>query len=179
VLAGLRPDGGADAAGRATPAPEGRPAPDIRAALRRGSGGEGTPGGRGAGRGGIEGEPIPLDSRDPRYNDYLDRIRRMIKAKWSFPCVRDDRTRECDYKSTELTIHFGILKNGKLAFVEVVQHSAFPIYEDYAVNAIKLAEPFPDVPASMMASMKTGSTGVPILAKFVYQVETSITSILR
>ena len=44
----------------AGPAP-GPPAPDMRTALRLGAGGTGL-----QGRGGIEGEPIRLDSEDPR-----------------------------------------------------------------------------------------------------------------
>src|SRR5262245_4785867 len=62
------------------------PAPDIRKELRRGGPGPGGAGGRGEGWSGIEGEPIPLDSSDPKFNDYLDRIRRMIKEKWGYPC---------------------------------------------------------------------------------------------
>jgi TonB family protein len=149
---------------------------DIRSALGRG-GGAGSS--RGGGRGGIEGEPIPLDTRDGRYSDYLEGVRRRIKAKWGFPCVRNERTRECEYKTTSLVVHFGILRDGQLQFVEVVEPSGYPIYDDYAVNAIKLAAPFPPVPAALMSAMKRGSTGVAILARFNYIVETSLTNLLR
>jgi TonB family protein len=164
-----RGDSGAGGAPRATP--------DLRAALRRGGGG--GAGGLGIARGGIEGEPIPLDTDDPKYNDYLDRIRRMIKAKWGYPCVKSPLTRECEYKTTHLVVEFGILKDGRLQFVDVRQSSGLPIYDDYAVNAIKLAEPFPDVPSAMMSSMKKQSTGIAILARFNYVVETSLTNLLR
>lgn len=152
--------------------------PDIRSALRASPGG-GAPGGRGDGRGGIEGEPIPLDSSDPRYNDYLDRIRRMIKANWGYPCVKNLATRECEYKSAQLIVEFGILKNGRLQFIEVRQPSGLSIYDDYAVNAIKLASPFPDVPPSMVLAVKADSAGIAILARFSYVLETSLTNILR
>jgi TonB family protein len=150
------------------PATPARPVPDIRS-LRRGSGGAG---GSGEGRGGIEGEPIPLDSADPRYSDYLDQIRRRIKDKWGYPCVKNDGTRECEYKTAQLIIEFGIAKNGKVPFITVVRSSGYAIYDDYAVNAVKLAD-FPPIPDSF------SKTGVPILATFSYVVQSSLTNILR
>jgi outer membrane biosynthesis protein TonB len=147
--------------------------PDVRSALGRG--GPGGAGGRGEGRAGIEGEPIPLDSKDPRYNDYLDRVRRLIKAKWVYPCVKDDATGRCEYKSAQLVIEFGILKDGRVPFVTVRAQSGLGIYDEYAVNAIKLASPFPPVPDSMTGSRR----GIPILATFSYIVESSLTNLLR
>jgi hypothetical protein len=146
---------------------------DVRAALRQGAGG------RGQGRGGIEGDPIPLDSSDARYSDYLEQVRRRIKEKWGFPCVRNPSTRECDHHSTSLDVHFGIMKDGKVGFVDVVRAADHPIYDDYAVNAIKLASPFPPVPPAMMNTMKPGSTGLAISARFSYVVESSLTNLLR
>jgi TonB family protein len=149
--------------------------PDIRSALRgTGPGPKGT-GGSGEGRAGIEGEPIPLDSRDPRYNDYLDRVRRMIKGKWAYPCVTNEETGHCEHKSAQLVIEFGILKDGRVPFVIVRKRSDFDIYDEYAVNAIKLASPFPPVPDSLTSGRK----GIPILATFSYIVESSLTNLLR
>jgi TonB family protein len=150
------------------PAPAARPLPDIRS-LGRGSGGAG---GSGAGRAGIEGEPIPLDSEDPRYSDYLDQVRRRIKDKWGYPCVKNGTTRECEYKTVQLIIEFGIAKNGKVPFITVVRSSGYAIYDDYAVNAVKLAD-FPPIPDAF------SKTGVPILATFSYVVQSSLTNILR
>jgi periplasmic protein TonB len=152
------------------------PPVDIRSALGRDAGSGSV---RGGGRGGIEGEPIPLDSADPKFNDYLDRLRRRIKANWGFPCIKNEASRACDYKTTSLVVHFGILKDGRLQFVEVVRSSGYPIYDDYAVNAIKFASPFPAVPSSMMVAMKHGSTGVAVMAHFNYVVDTSLTNLLR
>ncbi len=160
----------------ATPAPvTPEPPVDIRSALGRG-GGAGSA--RGGGRGGIEGEPIPLDSSDAKFSDYLDRLRRRIKDKWGFPCIRGGPG-VCEYKTTSLIVEFGILKNGQLQFIEIVQSSGFPIYDDYAVNAIKLGSPFPAVPPDMIVAMKRGSTGVSIMARFNYVVDTSLTNLLR
>jgi TonB family protein len=142
--------------------------PDIRSLLR----GSGGAGGSGDGRAGIEGEPIPLDSTDPKYSDYLDQVRRRIKDKWGYPCVKNDRTRECEYKTAQLVIEFGIAKDGKVPFINVVRSSGYAIYDDYAVNAVKLAD-FPPIPDSF------SKKGVPIQATFSYVVQSSLTNILR
>src|SRR6266446_1368584 len=58
----------------------------------------------------IEGEPILLEAQnlDPKYKDYFTRVARMIKDKWVYPCVKNAETRECEYKTTEVVIDFGI-----------------------------------------------------------------------
>ena len=149
------------------PQPAGRAVPDALSALRRGGGGAG---GHGAGHAGIEGEPIPLDSTDPRYSDYLDQVRRRIKEKWGYPCEKNEQTKVCEYRSTQLLIDFGIYKNGELAFVTLVRTSGHPIYDDYALNAIRLAAPFPPIPDSF------SKTGVPIKVSFHYVLQTSLTA---
>jgi TonB family protein len=143
---------------------------DIRAALRPGGGGGG---GRGGGRAGIEGEPIPLDSTNPRYSDYLDRVRRMIKEKWGYPCIKNTGTRDCEYKTAQLVIEFGVAKDGRVPFVNVLRSSGYPIYDEYAVNAVKFASPFPPVPDAL------SRTGFPIHATFNYIVDSGLTNLLR
>jgi TonB family protein len=155
--------------------------PDIRSAMRRGGGGGGIgpggAGGSGVGRGGIIGEPIPLDSKDPDFSDYLERVRQLIKRNWGYPCVKNTDTRECEYKSARLVVDFGILRQGPVQFVEVRQASGWSIYDDYAVNAIKLASPFPPVPAGLMARLERGTTGIPIRVNFTYMLESSLTNV--
>ncbi len=156
---------------RGTP---GRTAPDLRA-LRGGAGAGSLTGGRG----GIEGEPIPLDSNDPRLADYMVRIKRMIEKHWAWPCMKTAGDQECDYRSAQLLVEFGILKDGKLQFIELRRTSGVGPYDDSAMNAIKLASPFPEVPPAMMAKAKAGSTGVPIVAHFIYHYEVSVRTLLR
>jgi TonB family protein len=93
--------------------------------------------------------------------------------------VKNPRTRECEVHTTSLDVHFGILKDGRVQFVEIVRVADHAVYDEYAVNAIKLASPFPPVPAVMLQSMRAGSTGIPISARFSYVVESSLTNLLR
>ena len=145
----------------------------MRAALRSGSGG------RGQGRGGITGDPIPLDTDDPRFHEYFEQIRRRIQAKLTYPCIKSRATFECEYKTTLVIVHFGILKSGQLQFVESYRSSEWSIYDEYSMNAIRLAQPFPPVPPALMASLRPGTTGVPIAGHFNFTVFTSLDSILR
>ena len=157
------------------------PAPDIRSAFRRGGGGGGTgtggAGGTGLGRGGIEGSPISLNSTDPDFNDYLERVRALIERNWTYPCVDGGNNSWCERRSAQLVIEFGILKNGQLAFVELHKSSGYLVMDDSASNAIKLASPFPAVPAVMLKGR--GGTGIPIVANFHYILQTDLKHIIR
>lgn len=160
----------------AVPPSGGRPLPstsDVRAALRSGAGGQEQ------GRGGIVGDPIPLDSPDPRFQEYFEQIRRRIQSKLVYPCLKNRQTFECEYKTTSLIVHFGILKNGQLQFVESFRSSEWAIYDDYSMNAIRLAQPFPPVPPAIMAALASGTTGIPIAGHFNFTFFTSLDSILR
>src|SRR5262249_33304983 len=78
---------------------------------------------------------------------------------------------ECEYKAASLVVDFGILREGAVAYVVVHSSSGLQLYDQYAINAVKLANPFPPVPGAMMERMKPGSTGAAIRARFVYQLE--------
>jgi|SRR6266850_296827 len=117
---------------------------------------------------GIEGEPISLDSSDPKFKDYLGRVRSMIKDKWIYPCIKNFTSGRCDYKSATLVIRFGILRNGRVPWIEVQQTSGDEVYDNAARNAIRLAAPFPPVPPAMIARATPGSRGIRILVEFKY-----------
>ena len=125
------------------------------------------------------GEPVALDSKDSDLSDYLERVKRLIKQNWVFPCVKDRESGACEYKTTELVVEFGILRQGPLQYVEVRRSSPWDVYDSNAVIAIKLASPFPPVPPAMMARMGRGSTGAAIVARFVYHVDSGLTNLVR
>jgi protein TonB len=98
-------------------------------------------GGLRGGRGGVEGEPIPLDTPEPRYQDYFNKIRERIRAHWTYPREAGDRGIEGD-----LLIEFHIAKDGRLALVELRRSSGVEILDGAALTAVRLAQPFPPVP---------------------------------
>jgi TonB family protein len=97
----------------------------------------------------------------------------MIKEKWGDPCAKDLSTGDCDYKSARLVVEFGILKNGRVPYVTVIQGAGWQIYDDYAVNAIRLGQPFPPVPPELIERAASGSSGVRIVGTFTYILEGS------
>jgi TonB family protein len=138
---------------------------DRLAALRP----EGWPGGLHGGRGGIEGEPIPLDTKDPNFNDYFERLRQQIKEKWVYPREAAERN-----IGGRLVMEFGIAKDGQLRFIELRRSSGVSVLDVYAVNAVKLASPFPPIPDRM------SRTGIPVVAVFNYIIDIgSLNNILR
>jgi TonB family protein len=157
---------GASTPSRATPAqPEvpdpkyalSKPSIDIPPSIFRRPGGGG--GLRGGGRGGVEGEPIPLDTQDPKYLDYFNQIRERIKSKWIYPREAGDRG-----IGGQLMIEFHISRDGRLAMVELRRSSGVEILDDYALRAVQLAQPFPPVPAALAKAV------LPVSGLFTYQI---------
>jgi TonB family protein len=144
------------------PAPDPRvasapPQPPPAAAMFRRGGGGGLKGGRG----GIEGEAIPLDTPEPKFQDYFNQVRERIKSKWIYPYEASSRGIE-----GELQIEFGIAKSGELQFIEKRRSSGIEILDDYAMRAVQLASPFPPVPDAISKG------GLPINGSFRYHILT-------
>ena len=139
-----------------------KPSIDLPPSLQGGTGSAGRPGGGGGllgGRGGMEGEPVPLDTTDPRYTDYFEQIRRRIKENWIYPREAGERG-----IGGQLLIEFGIRKDGWLQFVDLKRSSGVQVLDQYALNALKLAQPFPPVPDTV-AKNTLGIAGI-----FTYQI---------
>ena len=96
---------------------------------------------QGGGRGGVEGQPIPLDTPEPKFQDYFNKVRERIKANWVYPRQAGERNIE-----GELLIEFHIAKDGRLEYIELLDSSGTRILDDAALTAVKLAQPFPPVP---------------------------------
>jgi len=151
----------------ARPAPATPPAdprvasvPPAPASPRTGGIWRGGGGGLQGGRGGIEGEAVPMDSVDPKYVDYMRLVRERIYQQWAYPA---DAVRRG--LMGELRIDFGIAKDGRLAFIELRQSSGVDILDRFAMNAVKLADPFPPVPDTI-----GNKTGLPIAGTFTYHL---------
>src|SRR3990172_9369353 len=101
--------------------------------------GEGGLGGRGGeGLGGPDGEPVPLDTPDPRYADYFEILRKKIRAKWVIP---EDVWQEGRARNS--LVIMTLAKDGRLAVVALRYASGAPGFDQAGMNAIKLAAPFP------------------------------------
>jgi periplasmic protein TonB len=111
------------------------------------------------GRGGVEGEPIPLDTPDPKYQDYFRILRERIQSKWTYPREAGDRG-----IGGALLIEFHIAKDGRLSYLEIRRSSGVEILDEYAVNAVKLAQPFPPVPDNLAKQV------LAINGNFVYHI---------
>jgi TonB family protein len=144
----------------AAPTPPGPPQVAVARPLdsmRRQPGGGG--GLQGGGRGGVEGAPIPLDTAEPKYQDYFNKVRERIKANWVYPRQAGERGIE-----GELLIEFHIAKDGRVAYLELRHSSGTAILDDAALTAIKLAQPFPPVPDEL------AKQALAINGQFKYQI---------
>lgn len=134
------------------------PQPPPAAAMFRRGGGGGLKGGRG----GIEGDPIALNTPDPKYQDYFRQIRERIQSNWIYPYEASSRG-----IGGELQIDFGIAKSGDLQFIEKRRTSGVEMLDDYAMRAVQLASPFPPVPDAISKG------GLPINGTFKYLIQDS------
>ena len=114
------------------------PQPQAPSIFRQPGGGGG---GLQSGRGGVEGDPIPLDTPEPKYQDYFNKIREKIRANWIYPREAGDRGLQ-----GELLLEFHIAKDGRLAYLSLRNSSGAEILDRFAMNAVRLAQPFPPVP---------------------------------
>ena len=81
---------------------------------------------------------------------YLEDVRARMMKLWLHPCG-PATTSECEYQSAELDLEIGLRQSGEVYYIKVVRSSGIGIYDSYAVNAIRLAAPYPPVPAMLMA----------------------------
>src|SRR5262245_5005920 len=117
------------------------------------------PGGGGlqGGRGGTAGEPIPLDTPDPNYREYMDKVKQRIYSKWGYPYEAQSRGLQ-----GKLTIEFHIAKDGHLQFIQLRSTSGEEILDTVALTAVKLGSLYPPLPDAMQRDV------LPVVGIFVY-----------
>ena len=84
---------------------------------------------------------IAFDTEDPGHEAYFNQIRQKIRSNWIYPREAGDKGIE-----GESRIEFHIAKDGRLAFIALRRSSGTQILDDYAMVAVKLAQPFPPLP---------------------------------
>jgi len=102
---------------------------------------------------------IPLETTEPKYQEYFNTIRERIKANWIYPSEAGSWGIEGD-----LNIEFVITKDGHLQFIELRRSSGRLILDHAALNAVKLAQPFPPVPDDL------AKQALAINGLFVYRI---------
>ncbi len=80
----------------------------------------------------------------------MQRVREQIKKVWTYPCVQVTESK-CEYKAAKLDVEIGLSESGGLQYVKIVRSSGIELYDSYAITAVRLAAPYPPVPASLLA----------------------------
>jgi protein TonB len=101
-----------------------------------------------------------MDTADPKYRDYLLEVREKIRANWSYPHEAAER-----HLDGSLVIEFHIARDGRLSLLELRRTSGVAVLDDYALNAVRLAQPFPPVPEALIAKF-----ALPIAGTFIYRI---------
>jgi protein TonB len=68
-------------------------------------------------------------------------VREKIRANWIYPREAGDRGLQ-----GELLLEFHIAKDGRLQYLSMRNSSGAEILDRFAMNAVRLAQPFPPVP---------------------------------
>jgi len=102
----------------------------------------------GSGLTGDPGEParqtINLNSREDRFVDYLAHVKRRVERVWVYPEEALNHG-----VGGELLLIFTLNKAGTLTYIRLTQSSGFPVLDEEALRAVKLAAPFDPLPPQM------------------------------
>lgn len=107
------------------------------------------------------GRDLSFDTSEPRYASYFEALKSRIYHKWGYP---DVAAREG--QAGRLFVKFVILKDGQLEEVMLVKSSGYPMLDDAALSAIRLAAPYYPFPKYFGSLEK-----VTINASFEYIME--------
>jgi protein TonB len=89
-------------------------------------------------------QTIDLDNREPKYVDYLALLKRRIERVWGYPPQAAN-----EGISGDLLLIFTLNKSGSLIDLRLIRSSGFPILDEAAIRAVKLAAPYDPFPAYM------------------------------
>jgi protein TonB len=103
------------------------------------------------------GASVSLNTNDPAYMNYFNRIKQAINQKWEYP----ELAKRYGLQGT-LLLEFVVGANGQIEQLRLVRSSGSQLLDDEALRAIKAAAPFPPIPAWIK------STPLPISATMEY-----------
>jgi protein TonB len=92
--------------------------------------------------GGRSSAPVSLNSHDPVYMSYFNRIKQAINQNWEYP----ELAKRYGLQGT-LFLEFAVGANGQLEQLRLVRSSGSQLLDDEALRAIKAAAPFAPIPS--------------------------------
>lgn len=91
--------------------------------------------------------PVSLNTRDPIYVSYFNKIKQSIELQWEYPEVALRYGLQ-----GRLALEFTIISTGQLDRLRIIRSSGSQVLDDEAVRAIKAAAPFPPIPPWIKAN---------------------------
>lgn len=85
--------------------------------------------------------PVSLNTRDPVYVTYFNRIKQLIESQWDYPELALRYGLQ-----GRLSLEFTIGSNGQLERLRLIRSSGSQLLDEEALRAIKAASPFPPIP---------------------------------
>jgi protein TonB len=85
--------------------------------------------------------PVSLNTRDPIYITYFNKIKQSIELQWEYPEVALRYGLQ-----GRLALEFTIVSTGQLERLRIIRSSGSEVLDDEALRAIKAAAPFPPIP---------------------------------
>ena len=92
--------------------------------------------------GGRNSAPVSLNTKDPVYVSYFNRIKMAIEQNWEYPELALRYGLQ-----GRLSLEFAIGANGQLEQLRIIRSSGSQLLDDEALRAIRAAAPFPPIPS--------------------------------
>ena len=91
---------------------------------------------------GEKGKTLQLNTSELKYQRYLLAMKEAIERKWEYPSAA-----AANGWQGALRINFTINRDGTVRDIRILKSSDYPVLDDAAVTALKLAAPFPPFPS--------------------------------
>lgn len=90
-----------------------------------------------------EEETVNLNTREFKYISYFSKIKSKIELVWNYPEIAVMR-------GEQGTVHlkFTIVEDGRLEDVQLIKSSGYPVLDEEAIRAVRMAAPYPPLPRS-------------------------------
>lgn len=86
-------------------------------------------------------ETVTLGNREPRYRDYLRRVKGKIERRWTYPGKAFERG-----ERGVTTVKFSINSGGALVANSIMGTSGYGLLDETALNVIRAAAPYDPLP---------------------------------